>query len=106
VYYTGPPAVLDASCEVPITADLGRLSLEESFSYALSTDCRKALASSSKAAACGDVHRDIEKSLRLGAATKVQWSNWLLEAWSRNAGDIPCTDLIASIESNHLYSVP
>lgn len=98
MYWSGPPAVTNASCEMPTTADLGRLSLEEAISFALSSDCRQTLSGIealpqlirggvSKERACSDVRGNIAASHHLSVAMKSQWNQWLLEAWSRNAGE-------------------
>lgn len=63
---TGPAAVPDAQCELPTTAHLGRLSLEEAVAYASPSPDR------------------LEKLLL----------TYLKEAWSRNAGTYYCNETL------------
>ena len=95
-----------AQCEVPTTADLSRLSLEQALSYAINDYCRPGSSHESyysnsndatdivlklleKLSICdsnSDTVSTIESSLRTAQAKKAL-KQYLVEAWSRNAGE-------------------
>jgi pyrrolidone-carboxylate peptidase len=82
---TGVPAVPFASCEMPVTADLGRLSLEEALVFSLDDNCRGN-------GQCRDINHLI--SMLNNDATAAMLNKCLTEAWSRNAGTYYCNETL------------
>lgn len=95
---TGTPAVPGASCEMPTTADLGRLSLQEAFRFALDENCRASNPEhpdGEKRNHCASSALDIVRSSpHLTETSKKQLTATLREAWSRNAGTYYCNETL------------
>ena len=93
---TGPAAVRLAQCELPTTANLGLLSLEEAFLFAMDSRCRsmpekKSSELMSLISSCrGDNgQRTTDAAMaHKSAPVKEKLQSCLMEAWSRNAGMI------------------
>mmetsp|Transcript_26563 Transcript_26563/g.39452 ORF Transcript_26563/g.39452 Transcript_26563/m.39452 type:complete len:325 (+) Transcript_26563:36-1010(+) len=86
----GTPAVPGAECQLPTTADMGRLSLEEALVYALDVQCTDPRHGKIRCKSAGEVLR----SQNIPGILKLRLRKHLLEVWSRDAGTFFCNETL------------